>query len=418
MFKIRQIFSDAHIRREDIRQNIFAKLSDDIFSVKVQPGMRIAITAGSRGVANVDVITKTLAEFVKEKGGLPFIVPAMGSHGGANAEGQREILTGYNVTEEFCGCPVISSMEVKKIGVNEEGTDVYIDKAAAEADGIIVCGRVKPHTCFRGPFESGIMKMMAIGLGKQVGASVCHAEGFKYMAKYVPMFGRAIIQNAPILFALATIENAYDQTFKLEAILPEKIEDREPVLLEESRVLMPKISVEECDLLIVDEIGKNYSGDGMDPNITGTFCVPYASGGIRSQRVAVLDLSDETHGNAIGIGMAHATTDRVFHKARQEMYVPNCITSKVLDGGRMPIHLASDREAMQICLATCTEYDEKNPRVVRIPNSLHMQVIELSEAYYAQAKKDPSVQILTEPEELPFDEDGNLLDLRKWAHSI
>ena len=408
MFKVKQVFPRPKIEPEEIPGIIESLLSQEKFSSKVKPGMRIAITAGSRGIANVALTTKCIADFVRSRGAHPFIVPAMGSHGGATAEGQRAILEGYGITEDYVGCPIISSMEVKKIGVNEEGMDVFIDKNAAESDGIILGCRIKPHTAFRGPYESGIMKMMAIGLGKQHGAEVCHEAGFKNMAKYVPMFGRAIIKNAPILFAVPTIENAYDETCKIIAVNADEIIEKEPPLLQEAFANMPRILVDSCDVLVVDQIGKNFSGDGMDPNITGTFCTPYATGGIQSQRVCVLDLSPETHGNGIGLGYSSATTKRVFDQLDLSSMYPNAITCTVLGGVRIPIVMESDREAIQVCIRTCNEIDKKNPRVVRIPNSLHIEHIMLSESYYEEAKNNPNLIIESEPEYLPFDEDGNL----------
>ena len=408
MFKVKQVFPRPKIEPEEIPGIIESLLSQEKFSSKVNPGMRIAITAGSRGIANVALTTKCIADFVRSRDAHPFIVPAMGSHGGATAEGQRAILEGYGITEDYVGCPIISSMEVKKIGVNEEGMDVFIDKNAAESDGIILGCRIKPHTAFRGPYESGIMKMMALGLGKQHGAEVCHEAGFKNMAKYVPMFGRAIIKNAPILFAVPTIENAYDETCKIIAVNAEEIIEKEPPLLQEAFANMPRILVDSCDVLVVDQIGKNFSGDGMDPNITGTFCTPYATGGIRSQRVCVLDLSPETHGNGIGLGYSSATTKRVFDQLDLSSMYPNAITCTVLGGVRIPIVMESDREAIQVCIRTCNEIDKKNPRVVRIPNSLHIEHIMLSESYYEEAKNNPNLIIESEPEYLPFDEDGNL----------
>ncbi|BFL47141.1 DUF2088 domain-containing protein [Lactonifactor longoviformis] len=408
MFKVKQIFPRPRIDPEEIPGIIRQLLSQEKFADKVQPGMRIAITAGSRGIANVALTTKCIADFVKYRGALPFIVPAMGSHGGATAEGQKAVLESYGITEEAMGCPILSSMEVKKIGVNEEGMDVFIDKYAAEADGIILGCRIKPHTAFRGPYESGIMKMMAIGLGKQHGAEVCHEAGFKNMAKYVPMFGKAIIKNAPILFAVPTIENAFDETCKIVAVSAEEIAEKEPPLLQEAFANMPRILVDECDVLVVDQIGKNFSGDGMDPNITGTFCTPYATGGIKAQRVCVLDLSPETHGNGIGLGYSSATTKRVFEKLDLASMYPNAITCTVLGGVRIPIIMESDREAIQVCVRTCNEIDKKHARIVRIPNSLHIEHIMLSEAYYEEAKKNPDLVIESEPEYLPFGPDGNL----------
>lgn len=408
MFRVRQKFSRERILPEEIPGVIENLMSEDKFSSQIKPGMRIAITAGSRGIANVALITKCIADFVKSKGANPFVVPAMGSHGGATAEGQTAILNGYGITEEYIGCPILSSMEVKKIGVNEEGMDVYIDRYAAEADGIIVSCRIKPHTAFRGPYESGIMKMMTIGLGKQHGAEVCHEAGFKHMAKYVPMFGKAILENAPVLFAVASIENAYDETAKLAAVNADEVVEKEPPLLKEAFANMPRILVDECDVLVVDQIGKNFSGDGMDPNITGTFCTPYATGGIKSQRVCVLDLSPETHGNGIGLGYSSATTKRVFDQLDFASMYPNAITCTVLGGVRIPIIMESDREAIQVCVRTCNEIDKENPRIVRIPNSLHIEHIMLSEAYYDEAEENPDIEILSEPEYLPFDEEGNL----------
>lgn len=408
MFRIRQSFPRPRIDPKDIPEVIAGLLNQDKFASRVKPGMRIAITAGSRGVANVALTTKCIVDFCKSRGAKPFVVPAMGSHGGATAEGQRAILEGYGVTEEYIGCPIVSSMEVKKIGVNAEGKEVFIDKNAAESDGIILGCRIKPHTAFRGPYESGLMKMMAIGLGKQHGAEQVHEEGFKNMAKNVPLFGRCILQNAPILFGVPTIENAFDETCKIVAVAAEEIDDLEPVLLQEAFSYMPRILVDECDVLVVDQIGKNFSGDGMDPNITGTFCSEYATGGIRAQRVVVLDLSPETHGNGIGLGYSSATTKRVFDQLDLPSMYPNAITCTVLGGVRIPIVMESDREAIQVCIKTCNEIDKTRPRVVRIPNSLHLEHIMLSESYWEEAQANPAITIESEPEYLPFDEDGNL----------
>lgn len=408
MFRVRQIFDRSHIEPEEIPAYIENMLNEAGFTSKIKPGMRIAITAGSRGIANVPIITKAIADFVKSRGAHPFVVPAMGSHGGATAEGQREVLRGYGITEESVGCPIISSMEVKKIGVNEEGMDVFIDKNAAEADGIIVSCRVKPHTSFRGPFESGIMKMMTIGLGKQVGAETCHRAGFKYMAKYVPMFGKAIIENAPIMFAVATIENAYDQTSELVAVDSADIYDVEPELLKRAFANMPRILVPSCELLVVDECGKYFSGNGMDPNVSGKFPTPYASGGIESQHLVVLDTDEASHGNAQGIGLASATTLRAVKKLDLDAMYVNGITCKMLYGCEIPPFMNNDREAIQMGLAMCVDYDTANPRIVRIPNTLHLEHIMLSEAYYDQVKNDPRIVVESSPAPFEFDSEGNL----------
>jgi len=408
MFKVRQIFPRPQIRPEAIPGVIDELLSVDKFESQIKPGMKIAITAGSRGVANIEIVTRALVDFVKKQGASPFIVPSMGSHGGATAEGQTEILESFDITEETMGCPIVSSMETVKIGVNEEGVDVHIDKHAQESDGIIVVGRIKPHTCFRAPFESGVMKMIAIGLGKQYGAELLHETGFKNLGKSVPMFGKVIIENSPVLFGVGLIENAFDETCKIAVMNADEIEVQEPPLLQEAFANMPQILVDECDVLIVDQIGKNFSGDGMDPNITGTFVSEYASGGIVSQSVCILDLSDETHGNAIGIGVAHATTKRAFDKVELAKMYPNAITSTVVEGVKIPMIMESDKEAIQVCVKICNEIDKQNPRIVRIPNSLHLEYIWLSESYYEEAKQNPRLVIESEPAEFAFDVDGNL----------
>ncbi len=261
----------------------------------------------------------------------------MGSHGGATAEGQRRVIEGYGVTEAFIGCEIRSSMETVLIGTAPNGKPVRIDKNACEADGIIVCGRVKPHTGFRGPYESGIMKMMAIGLGKQFGAEIIHEDGFGRFREYIPMFGTVILRNAPILCGLALLENGYDQTREIVSLTPEEIITKEPELLLRAKGYMPRILFDSCDVLIVDQMGKNISGDGMDPNISGRFPTPFAEGGINAQRVAVLDLTEESHGNACGIGLADITTSRLFHKIDLEQTYPNAITNTVVGEMKIPM---------------------------------------------------------------------------------
>lgn len=408
MFKVRQVFPRPLIKPEEIPEVVRRELSKEKFASQIKPGMNIAVTAGSRGIANVAIITKAITDFLATKGANPFVVPAMGSHGGATAEGQIEVLKGYGITEEYLGCPIKSSMEVKMIGYTEEGQEVFIDKNASEADGIIISCRIKPHNAFRGKYESGIMKMMAVGLGKQVGAEQVHSQGMNNIAKNIPLIGNAIIKNAPILFAVPCIENAFDETCKIVGVNKDEIAEEEPKLLQEAFANMPNIIVGECDVLVVDEIGKNYSGTGVDPNITGTFSTKYASGGVKVQRTAMLNLSEESHGNGLGTGLASAITKRIFDKLDLEKMYPNCITSTVLESARIPCIVASDKEAIQICIRTCVNIDKDNVRIVRIPNSLHIEHIMLSEAYYEEVKKYPNLVIESEPEYLEFDEEGNL----------
>lgn len=408
MIKVQQIFNRESLAPTEIPSEVNKLLSHDKFKYSISEGKKICITCGSRGISNIALITKSIVDYCKKVKAKPFVIPAMGSHGGATAEGQRKMLEGFGVTEEYIGCPIYSSMETVEIGKTDEGTSVFIDKYASESDGIIVCGRVKPHTCFRGNYESGIMKMMAIGLGKQHGAEVCHEKGFKNMAKNVHLFGRAIISNAPIVCGFAILENPYDETRRLVALGPDEIEEKEPELLNEARENMPKIYFENTDVLIVDKIGKNFSGDGMDPNITGTFATPYASGGINAENVVVLDLSDESHGSAVGIGGADAITKRLFDKIDFEMTYPNVITATTIKGSKIPMILKSDKEAIQIALRTTVDSDKNNPRMIRIKNSLQIDEIYISEAHLNEAKNNPNIKILGESMEFPFDGNGNL----------
>lgn len=411
MFRARQLFSQEHIEPADIPAAVMEQLNWEPFRSKVQPGMEIAITAGSRGIANVDIITRAVVDFVKSRGATPFIVPAMGSHGGATAEGQLEILAGYGITPDTMGCQIRSSMEVVELGVSDTGMPVYMDKNAYQADGIILSCRLKPHNAFRGPYESGPCKMMTVGLGKQKGAERVHAEGMGKIGANIPSMARVALEKAPILFAIPCLENAYDQTWKLEAIDRDDILTREPELLKEAFAHMPSLLVGECDVLIVDETGKNYSGTGVDPNITGTFSTEYAHGGVKVQRTCFLDLSQASHGNALGVGLANVITRRFFDKIDPEMMYPNCITSTVLTSARIPCVVATDKEAIQMCIRTCNGIEQNNPRVIRIPNSLHIGQIMLSRAYYEDVKagKWSGLEAVSEPEELRFDPEGALL---------
>ena len=411
MFRARQTFPREVIWPEDIPAVIFKELGQEQFAALIKPGMSIAITAGSRGIRNVDIITKAVVDFVKSRGAHPFIVPAMGSHGGATAEGQLEILASYNITPETMGCPIKSSMEVVELGTSERGKKVFLDKNAYEADGIIVSCRLKPHNAFRGPVESGPCKMMTVGLGKQAGASIVHGDGMDVIAQNIPTMAKVVLEKAKILFAIPCIENAYDETCRFEAILAKDILTREPQLLQFAFQNMPHLIVDETDVLVVDEIGKNYSGTGVDPNITGTFSTPYATGGIKVQRTCFLNLSEASHGNALGCGLASAITKKIFDVMDVEKMYPNCITSTVLASARIPCVVANDKEAMQICIRTCNKMDQNHVRMVRIENSLHIDSIMLSESYYEDVKngKYPGLEALDEPKELEFDENGNVV---------
>lgn len=411
MFSAAQSFPARHIEREEIKEEIFAQISRAGVAERVLPGMRVAVTAGSRGIRNVDEITRSVVAFVKSRGAVPFIVPAMGSHGGATAEGQKALLADLGITEETMGCEILSSMDTVFLGKSELGKPVYMDRNAFMADGVIVSCRLKPHNAFRGPVESGPCKMMTVGLGKQKGAEQVHADGMELIARNIPTMAKVTLNTGKILFAIPCLENAYDQTLMFEAIPAEKIPEREPELLKIAFANMPSILVREGDVLIVDNIGKNFSGTGVDPNITGTFSTPYATGGVRVQRTCFLNLSAESHGNSLGIGLASAITSRIFDQIDADAMYANCMTSTVLRSAMVPCVLSTDKEAVQFCIRTANRIDRMRPRVIRIQNSLRIGRIMLSEAYYGDVKAGmyQGLTALDAPEEMRFDEEGTLV---------
>ena len=411
MVKIRQNFDRTHIPETELAGVVTRELDREEIGGKILPGQKIAITCGSRGITHYAVMARAMVDFVKSKGAEPYIVASMGSHGGATAEGQLQILRDYGITEEAMGCPVKSSMETVEIGLSAvRKQPVRIDKYASEADGILLFNRVKPHTSFRGRYESGLMKMMAIGLGKQHGAENIHHQSPGIMHELVEEYGRAMMENCPILGGIAIVENAYDETYLVKGLSPEEIITEEPKLRDLSYETIAHLLFDECDVLVVDKIGKNFSGDGMDPNISGRFVQPqYCSGGIDAEKVVILDLSDETHGNAQGIGLAEVTTRRLFNKMKLEMTYPTGVTNTFLHLMKIPMIMDNDREALQLALCCCPDAeDQTNMKMIRIPNTAHIDVIEISEGMLPLAKANPNIEILSEPYELAFDENGNL----------
>ena len=411
MVKIRQNFDRTHIPEAELAGVVTRELDREEIGGKILPGQKIAITCGSRGITHYAVMARAMVDFVKSKGAEPYIVASMGSHGGATAEGQLQILRDYGITEEAMGCPVKSSMETVEIGLSAvRRQPVRIDKYASEADGILLFNRVKPHTSFRGRYESGLMKMMAIGLGKQHGAENIHHQSPGIMHELVEEYGRAVMENCPILGGIAIVENAYDETYLVKGLSPEEIITEEPKLRDLSYETIANLLFDECDVLVVDKIGKNFSGDGMDPNISGRFVQPqYCSGGIDAEKVVILDLSDETHGNAQGIGLAEVTTRRLFNKMKLEMTYPTGVTNTFLHLMKIPMIMDNDREALQLALCCCPDAeDQNNMKMIRIPNTAHIDVIEISEGMLPLAKANPNIEILSEPYELAFDENGNL----------
>lgn len=406
MVKVRQLLDHSHIDPADIPGLVRKELEP--MRARIKPGMSVAITCGSRGVCNIAIITRAIVDFVKDCGGEPFVFPAMGSHGGATAEGQREILTGYGVTEKAMGCPIRATMEVVQVGETEEGMPVFVDRYAYEADGIILCGRVKAHTAFRGPYESGILKMSVIGLGKQHGAEHVHQDGFSDLGRLLPMIARVVFAKTNILGAVAVAENAFDQTCILEGLLKEEIFEKEPDILRRSKERLGRIFFDDIDVLVVDRLGKDISGDGMDPNITGRYAVPYMESGKKVQHIAVLDLTEETHGNCNGLGLADVTTRRLVEKIDVDCTYPNVVTSTVLCTPKIPLFAHSDRACIQIALKTCNYIDREHPRIVHIKDTMRLEEIEISQAMLEEARANEHIQVLGEPRDWPFDAEGNL----------
>lgn len=409
MCRVRQRFDRDGI--SDVAAVLREKLNDEKLKARIRPGMRVVLTGSSRQIANMPLILKKLAAFVRAQGGEPCIIPAMGSHGGATAEGQKALLEGYGITEDYCGCPILSSMETVRVGQLPDGDEVRMDRFAHEADAVIVVGRIKAHIAFRGTYESGLVKMMAIGMGKRAGADSLHRAGFGKMGERLPLYAKVMFDNCNVIFGVAPIENEFDQTCRIEVIPAEEIFDQEPELLRYAKSRLPRILLPETDVLIVGEIGKNFSGSGMDPNVTGTFGTPYATGGIQKQRVVVLDLSEQTHGNFIGLGMADTTTKRAFEKLDTNAAYFNMLTSTVLCVGKIPMVLEDDKLAIQAALKTLTQVDREHIRMVYLKNTLSLETIMVSEALLEQVRGRDDMEILEQPHPLSFDSEGRLLDL-------
>lgn len=409
MVKVRQEFDRT--RLEDVAAEVRKCLDRREILVNLRPGMTVAVAVGSRGISNHALIVRETVRFLREHGARPFIVSSMGSHGGATAEGQWAILEGYGIREEYCGCPVKAGTDCALIGYTGDGSPVYIDRYAAEADGIVLVNRIKPHTAFRGPYESGLMKMMAIGLGKQKGAETCHAAGFENMAENIPRFAAAVLKNCNILAGIAILENAYDETREVIALTADEIPAQEPELLERAKRYMPRILVDHVDLLVVGQIGKNFSGDGMDPNIAGTFATKCASGGLNTKRVAVLDISDESHGNGVGFGMADVSTRRAYEKFDFEMSYPNALTCLVSQVVKVPMIFDSDQLCLKAGIKLCAGIEHRNAKVVYIHNTLKLGEIYISANLVPQAEAIEGVTVAGEEQPMEFDGNGNLISI-------
>ncbi len=392
----------AAVRRE------FQKLN---LGSKIGPGQTVALGAGSRGVASINLIIKTLVGEVRALRAEAFVFPAMGSHGGGTAEGQRGVLESLGLTEEYLGCPIKSSLEVVELGLSPSGLPVYLDKNASQADAIIVTNRVKPHTNFRGHIESGLMKMLAIGTGKHTQALAIHAYGTVGLRDYMPEVARTILERAPVVAGFAVLEDAYHNASRIVGIAPSEIERTEERLLEEARQILPKLPVKELDLLVVEKIGKNISGTGMDTNIVGRCrlldLVAFPEPNIKC--IIALDLTDETHGNATGMGLADLTTRRLADKIDWKATYTNCITGQGPQQAALPIVCETDQEAIRLALDYLIgPIALDQARIIRIKDTLSMSEIEVSEALQRELTGRDGFSFHGDPTEMSFDLDGRL----------
>ncbi len=393
---------------DNVEEAVLTELNREKIKRLLTPGMKVAVAVGSRGITNISKIVKTTIDFLKSQFIEPFIIPAMGSHGGATAEGQKQVLAEFGITEQMMGVPILSSMEVEKIG-EASGMPVYVDKYALTADGVIIINRIKPHTAFRGVIESGIIKMSVIGLGKQKGAESCHQLSMNRFDRHLIAMSKVVFEKVNVLFGLAILENAYDQTAEIHAIPVPEIFENEPRLLEKAKSLIPKVLLNPLDVLIVDEIGKDISGDGMDPNVTGRFSTKFAHGELEVERIVVLGLTEKTEGNANGLGAADITTERVFNNFNMAKTYINAITAAFPPTVRIPMVMRNDNYAIRCAIKTSYCLQPERIRIVRIKNTLHVDEIYISEGLLPEAMTNPQIEILSKPEPFKFDKFGNLL---------
>jgi hypothetical protein len=383
-------------------------------------GDRVAVGVGSRGITNVAVMARATLDFLRDLGTRPFVVAAMGSHGGATPEGQRDLLAGYGVTEEALRVPVKTDMEAVQIGVNSWGEPVWWDRNAWEADAVLTISRVKPHTDFRGRFESGILKMLVIGLGKRDGAAQHHRWGMRGLRDMLPESGRVILEKTRFVASLAVLENAREETARLQVVERDKVLDVEPGLLEEARSLMGRLPFEQLDLLVIGEIGKNYSGAGIDPNVVGRLLMEtqreFESPSIT--RICALDLSPESHGNGTGIGIADLTTDRLLAAIDPVPFRMNNLTACFLWRSKLPIGFPDDRACIATGLATCWQPKRDAVRMAVIANTLELAELWVSPPLLEEARGRGDLEATGELRPLPFDAAGNLEQEAMFPHSV
>ena len=407
--RVRQSFA-GQPEVSDVPASVASAIRSSRIGERVRPGGSVAVTVGSRGIAGIDRIARAAVETLRDLDYRPFVVAAMGSHGGGTAEGQRALLAELGVTEETVGCPVRSEMETVELGTNSFGLPIRFDANAYRADGIVLLNRIKPHTSFTGRYESGLLKMLAIGLGKREGAAQVHKLGLPGLIQLLPEVGAFLLAKTPVALGIALIENTRERTAKVVAVEPEALLEVEPMLLEEARAMMGRLPFEQIDILIVGEIGKTYSGTGLDPNVIGRQRVETMPDLPRPvvTRLAVLDLAPESLGNALGIGLADLTTDRLVRAIDPAPVRLNSTTSNFLTRARVPLAMPDDRALIDACFDTCWRVRREDARLVAIPNTLELETLWVSRALADDVEADPNLSFETDFGPIPIDPEGRL----------
>lgn len=402
MVTVRQFYDSQKI--EHVKEHMQKEL-EQVGNRAAYRGKRICITVGSRGIPQMDVMIKTMCEVLKSWGAEPFIIPSMGSHGGACAEGQLEMLAGYHITEETMGVPILASMEVVQYDTLN-GIPLYCDKYAMESDGIVIFNKVKPHTDFRGPHESGLAKMIAIGIANHKGAAMFHTFGFHRFGELIPSVAEKFLEKCPFAFGVGVVQNAYDDICNITVCGRDNLMETDRKLLEIAKEKIAKFKFDDIDVLIIDEIGKNISGNGHDPNVVGRNITNSFDGVLNLRKLFIRGITEEAHHNGCGLSSADITTRRCLNDVDWEITWTNVLTTGIMTGGSIPLYANTDKEAVQMCIRTCHNIDFGKARVVRIKNTLCMEEIQVSEALYEQIKGLDGISYVSGPEPMYFDDAG------------
>jgi len=413
----KQIFPRPRV--EDVKSTVYRELEKLGFKNRLPKGTRIAITAGSRGINNIVTITRTIVDYLKENEFQPCLIAAMGSHGGGTAEGQRAILTSLGLTPESVGAPVLTGAETVEVGKTPQGLTAYINRHATEVGGVIVLNRIKLHTALTGDMQSGLTKMIVVGLGGPSGAQQFHSLGIKELPSCLRAISAILIEKTPIMGGLAILENGFEETADIIGVEARNFVEEEPKLLARALELMPRLPTDELDVLVIEETGKNYSGTGIDTNIVGRFRIQGEPEPEKPaiRRVVLLDLSEESHGNANGFGLADFVTQKLVDKVDFKSTYLNILTTGFVQRGFTPLHFSTEKETIEMAIASLGRVAAKDLRMIIIPNTLHLEKLFVSEALVPELKSRANLELETEAVELKFDGDHNMVNRLMEHHA-